>query len=190
MKNTSILFLVGAVIVIGAIGYAVTRKAPVTAPADDVVVTEEGDDAMMPTEDATDGSMEETDATDDAAAAGGIMLEGSVTTDAAGAAADVDTSMEADIDPDLVTIEVSGTNFAFDKEVIRVKEGQTVRVVFTSESGFHDWVVDEFSAATAQVQTGGVTEVTFVADKKGSFEYYCSVGAHRANGMVGQLIVE
>jgi plastocyanin len=29
-----------------------------------------------------------------------------------------------------------------------------------------------------------------VADKKGTFEYYCSVGQHRALGMKGKLVVE
>lgn len=85
---------------------------------------------------------------------------------------------------------VTGKNFSFSEEKITVKEGDTVTINFTSESGFHDWVVDEFDAATAQVNTGGSTSVTFVADKKGEFEYYCSVGQHRANGMVGMLIVE
>jgi len=40
------------------------------------------------------------------------------------------------------------------------------------------------------VTPGTPTSVTFVADKTGTFEYYCSVGNHRAQGMVGKLIVE
>lgn len=166
MKNTSLLFLVGAVIVVGAIGYSVTRKAPTPdTMAPSAVPTE--DDGM------TDDEMAEE--------------AGAVTTTMPVPGTDTTEMVVAD---DAVTIAVSGVNFAFDKKEIRVKEGQTVKIVFTSESGFHDWVVDEFSARTGQVMTGGVTEVTFVASKKGTFEYYCSVGAHRANGMVGQLIVE
>lgn len=99
--------------------------------------------------------------------------------------AGMEETMEAD-----VTIEVSGKNFSFDPEEITVKQGDTVKIVFTSESGFHDWVIDEFDAATDQVQTGETSEVTFVADQAGEFEYYCSVGNHRQMGMVGTLIVE
>ena len=73
---------------------------------------------------------------------------------------------------------------------LRVKEGDRVRIEFTSTDGFHDWVVDEFNAATEKIQTDGSTFVEFVADKKGTFEYYCSVGEHRVKGMVGNLIVE
>lgn len=42
---------------------------------------------------------------------------------------------------------------------------------------------------TTQVNTGATTSVEFVADQVGNFEYYCSVGQHRANGMVGTLTV-
>lgn len=89
-----------------------------------------------------------------------------------------------------VSFTVLGGNYYYDVEEIRVKEGDTVTINFRSVDGFHDWVVNEFTAATERVQTDGETSVTFVADKKGEFEYYCSVGSHRANGMVGTLIVE
>lgn len=100
--------------------------------------------------------------------------------------------VESEPEPAAVTrtFDISGRNFAFDVTELRVKEGDTVTVNFTSASGFHDWVVDEFAAATDQISAGKTTSVTFVADQKGSFEYYCSVGSHRANGMVGTLIVE
>lgn len=88
------------------------------------------------------------------------------------------------------TFNISGQNFEFSQKEIRVKKGDKVVINFTSASGFHDWVVDEFSAKTAQVQTGGTTSVEFIADKSGTYEFYCSVGSHRAMGMVGSLIVE
>ena len=72
---------------------------------------------------------------------------------------------------------------------IVVNEGDRVRIEFSSSEGFHDWVVDEFGAATEKVTAGGKSSVEFVADKKGTFEYYCSVGQHRANGMKGNFIV-
>lgn len=87
------------------------------------------------------------------------------------------------------TFEISGTNYAFSETEITVNKGDTVKIIFTSEDGFHDWVVDEFNAATEQIQSPAVSEVTFVADKVGTFEYYCSVGNHREMGMVGSLIV-
>ena len=85
---------------------------------------------------------------------------------------------------------ITGKNFAFSETEMKVKKGDTVTVNFESTTGFHDWVVDEFKAKTQQVRPGTKTSVTFVADKAGTFEYYCSVGSHRAEGMTGKLIVE
>lgn len=74
---------------------------------------------------------------------------------------------------------------------IKVRQGDKIRIEYKSTEGFHDWRVDEFNAATEKVNPeGGMTSVEFIADKKGMFEYYCSVGQHRANGMKGNFIVE
>lgn len=85
---------------------------------------------------------------------------------------------------------LSGKNFSFNTSEIRVKKGDMVTINFTSADGFHDVVIDEFSAKTERVRTGGTSSMTFVANKAGTFEYYCSVGQHRMNGMVGKLVVE
>jgi len=87
-------------------------------------------------------------------------------------------------------IQITGTNFVFSPNEIRIKKGDQVRIIFTSNEGFHDWVIDVFNAATERVQSGQTTEIVFIADRAGSFEYYCSVGNYRAQGMVGTLIVE
>lgn len=98
-----------------------------------------------------------------------------------------DEGPSADVD---VVVELTAVNYAFSEETIVVQKGQRVRIELISEQGNHDWVVDEFDAATAIVGSGGNTSVEFVADQAGQFEYYCSVGSHRAQGMVGTLIVE
>ena len=85
---------------------------------------------------------------------------------------------------------ITGKNFEYNIDEIRVKKGDTVTVNFASTDGFHNWGVDEFMAVTKKVRPGTMTSVTFVANKVGTFEYYCSVGSHRENGMVGKLIVE
>lgn len=85
---------------------------------------------------------------------------------------------------------VDASNFAFSLKEMKVKQGDRVRIVFNNQSGFHDWKIDEFDAATKQLQAGQSETVEFVADKTGTFEYYCSVGQHRAMGMKGNLIVE
>lgn len=88
------------------------------------------------------------------------------------------------------TIEVEGGMYYFKPDVIKVKKGETVRISFRSVDGVHDFVIDEFDARTEIIREGQTTEVSFVADKTGEFEYYCSVGNHRALGMKGTLVVE
>lgn len=88
------------------------------------------------------------------------------------------------------TFEISGQNFSFSLAEIRVKKGDKVKIIFKNVEGFHDWIIDEFNARTPQINTGETAEVEFTADKTGTFEYYCSVGEHRAKGMKGNLMVE
>lgn len=104
------------------------------------------------------------------------------------------TQTDTDMDDVDVVFEVSGENFLFtingeENPDMVVQQGDRVRVEFTSASGMHDWVIDAFGA-TEIVQTGENTSVEFVADQTGTFEYYCSVGSHREQGMRGNFIVE
>ncbi len=85
---------------------------------------------------------------------------------------------------------VVGNNFSFSPSNIKVKRGDTVRIVFQSQGGNHDWVIDEFAARTRVLNSGQSETIEFVADESGSFEYYCSVGTHRQMGMKGTLVVE
>ena len=73
---------------------------------------------------------------------------------------------------------------------IKVKLGDVVKFIVTNEEGFHDLVLDAFNVNTGKIYLGKSVEVVFTADRKGSFDFYCSVGDHRAKGMVGTLIVE
>lgn len=85
---------------------------------------------------------------------------------------------------------VEGSNYKFSVTEMRVNLGDTVRVVFKNTGGQHDWKVDEFDAETRVLSAGEQETIEFVADKAGTFEYYCSVMQHRQMGMVGSLIVE
>jgi len=85
---------------------------------------------------------------------------------------------------------VLGSNFKFSLAEIKVKQGDTVKITFKNSGGTHDWRLDEFNAKTQILKDGQEETIEFVADKKGAFEYYCSIGSHRAMGMKGNLIVE
>ncbi|MEK7518213.1 MAG: cupredoxin domain-containing protein [Patescibacteria group bacterium] len=86
------------------------------------------------------------------------------------------------------TIESKGLNFTPNE--IKVSVGDKVKVTYKNTMGKHDWTLDEFNAKTQLLDAGQEETVEFVADKAGSFEFYCSVAGHRAAGMKGTLIVE
>lgn len=77
----------------------------------------------------------------------------------------------------------------FSVKEIRVKKGDSVRIVVTNTKGMHDFVIDEFGVKQ-ETPLNEKTVIDFVADKAGTFEYYCSMPGHRAKGQWGKLIVE
>lgn len=72
---------------------------------------------------------------------------------------------------------------------IRVKKGDTVRVMATNTKGMHDFVIDEFGVKKELPMNEAVT-IEFTANKTGEFIYYCSKPGHRDKGQWGKLIVE
>ena len=92
--------------------------------------------------------------------------------------------------PEVKELTVVGKSFSFSPSTIMVNKGDRVRVTFKNEGGQHDWVIDEFNARTNILSSEQSQTIEFVADKAGSFEYYCSVGTHRQMGMKGTLVVK
>ncbi|MEK7507779.1 MAG: plastocyanin/azurin family copper-binding protein [Patescibacteria group bacterium] len=84
---------------------------------------------------------------------------------------------------------VNGQNFSFEPSTITVKKGDEVKITLTSGDMMHDLKIDELGVATKILRAGEEDSVEFIADKIGTFEYYCSVGNHRAMGMKGILTV-
>lgn len=123
----------------------------------------------------------------------GTMLEGSEVPDNGMVGGDAAMPVPGSDTEEMVVVRefnVVGTPFKFDVSSIRVKKGEHVRINFKNAEGMHDWVLDEFPGARTKILQAGQSEsIEFVADKVGTFEYYCSVGQHRAAGMKGAFVV-
>ncbi len=91
---------------------------------------------------------------------------------------------------DVLIVEIEAGSFYYKPNEIKVKKGQKVQIVISSVSMMHDFVIDELGVKLPIVKNGETGTVEFVADQVGEFEYYCSVGQHRAQGQVGTLVVE
>jgi len=88
------------------------------------------------------------------------------------------------------TINMEAGAFYFKPNKITVKKGDTIKIVFKSVDMMHNFYLDEFNIKGPIVKGGNSDTFEFVANKVGSFEFYCNVGKHRAQGQVCTLIVE
>jgi cytochrome c oxidase subunit 2 len=86
----------------------------------------------------------------------------------------------------IVDIKVEAKDFEYDKKEIHVKQGDKVRITLHSDDGGHGFAIPAFN-----VNIQGNNSAEFTADKKGTFEYHCSIvcGSGHSN-MTGKLIVE
>ncbi len=89
---------------------------------------------------------------------------------------------------------VVGDHLSFAPNRIEVSAGQKVTVTFKSVDDIHDFVIDELDVDSGLIGRNQSTTLTFTipADAKSgdTYEYYCSVDSHRANGMVGTIVVK
>ncbi len=125
----------------------------------------------------------------DNSAAGGTQLTESERPDGEGDTLDTDLGVEVSVGA-VKEFTIEGKNFSFTPNMITVKKGDKVKITFKNSAGFHDFVIDEYGVATKQAQAPDTEVLEFTANKAGTFEYYCSVGSHRAMGMFGTLKVE
>jgi len=98
----------------------------------------------------------------------------------------------ADHAPTELTFNVTGGSFYYTPNEITVKQGDKVKIIFTNAGGMHNLTLDAFNVATKTIKTGESDTIEFTADKKGTFEFYCSVGNgyHRQKGQIGVILVQ
>lgn len=90
---------------------------------------------------------------------------------------------------------VSGNTAGVINPTMRVNVGDVVEVILINgDGGTHDWAVPELDVASERVLRpdgiGSTVSVVFTVTEEGEFEYVCTIGNHRAEGMVGTFIVD
>ncbi len=86
---------------------------------------------------------------------------------------------------------ITGSNFKWDVVGPTIKKGDTVKLTVKVAEGGHGFALPEFNIRSNELGQGKEQIIEFVADKSGSFEYFCNVpcgSGHRQ--MRGMLIVE
>ena len=92
------------------------------------------------------------------------------------------------------TVTISGgPGIEYNTSEVNVEAGETVRFIYTHEGGRHDLVLEENGqrvAGTEVLTTEGATgSFTYTFEEGGNYQFYCSVGTHRAQGMEGNIVL-
>ena len=91
---------------------------------------------------------------------------------------------------ELVEVEMTARQWEFIPDTITVKKGQTVNLRVTSVDVAHGIAIPDFGV-NAYLKPGSEVEMSFVADKFGTFDFVCSIECGRGhNRMRGVVIVE
>jgi cytochrome c oxidase subunit 2 len=97
----------------------------------------------------------------------------------------------ASADAPVREITIQASNWKLDPSEVRVKEGDRVKITLQGISGAHAIAIPELGVKSATVHAGETTTVEFVADKKGTFSFKCSVFCGEGHSdMTGNLMVE
>jgi cytochrome c oxidase subunit II len=87
-------------------------------------------------------------------------------------------------------IQVTAKKYQFDPAVIKVKQGDHVKLVITAKDHDHGFKLAAFNI-DQHLEKGVASTVEFTADRAGTFPFECSVFCGLGHGkMKGQLIVE
>lgn len=75
---------------------------------------------------------------------------------------------------------------------LRVKHGEVVQIRLVNTMNLpHDFAITDINRQTDMLERAGQQTIfTFRADRRVTFEYYCTVPGHRRAGMRGKFVVE
>jgi nitrite reductase (NO-forming) len=106
--------------------------------------------------------------------------------------ADVTFTLRTDIsDGKLVFMGDAGAIAGKANPTLNVPEGAVVQINLVNGDGAtHDLTVADFNTKSNQVNgKGASTSIVFRANKKGTFDYICSLPGHVQAGMIGRIVV-
>lgn len=101
----------------------------------------------------------------------------------------IEETAEAPVAPEVKTFTMTAKQWEFSPDTITVNKGDTVVLSVKSIDVTHGFAIPEFGV-NERLTPGKTVEVEFVADKAGTFPFFCSVVCGEGHGsMRGQLVV-
>lgn len=92
---------------------------------------------------------------------------------------------------DAIEVTVKMSEYIISPSVISIEEDSDTTFVIKN-LGFttHNFVSEELGIYSGVIPPGESKTITVMADEPGEYDFYCSIGDHRNNGMEGVLIVK
>jgi len=88
-------------------------------------------------------------------------------------------------------IALDAYNWGFTPTEIKVKQGEVITLKIKSSSGVHGVGSRELGFSSGMIAEGEEKSVTFTADKKGTFGFYCNVYCGDGHGeMKGKIVID
>jgi heme/copper-type cytochrome/quinol oxidase subunit 2 len=172
-KNPIIIGVILTLVAIVGIGIVVSRSAKKSSP-NTIATNKITNTQPIDSTDEMDGDA------DDPLASNDTSIEANPTSSVMGATDDSTAQV----------ISVEGGSFYYKPNEIHVKVGTPVKITLNSHDMMHDFNIDELNVKIPVTRSGQSNSVEFTPTKTGKFEFYCSVGNHRAQGQIGTLYVE
>lgn len=95
---------------------------------------------------------------------------------------------EIELTGDIKEFEIIATNWEFNPSVIEVNKGDKVELHLQSKEGTHGFVILEFGVSET-MKEGEDVHVEFIADKLGTFNFFCNVPCGKGHGAMRGLLV-
>jgi plastocyanin len=88
------------------------------------------------------------------------------------------------------TISVTLKNSKFRPGLLRFSKGESVKFLLNSEDEVHTFSVGGLGLSWVVPKSAQPVVHEFTFDKPGRYELVCVIAGHKADGMVGEIIVE
>lgn len=89
---------------------------------------------------------------------------------------------------DIKEFEIVATYWEFSPSIMEVNKGDKVELHLQSKEGTHGFVILEFGVSET-LKPGEDVHVEFIADKSGTFNFFCSVPCGKGHGAMRGLLV-
>ena len=76
---------------------------------------------------------------------------------------------------DVKVINVEAYSFGFNVTGPQINKGDKVKIIVTSTSGTHGFAMPDFNIDISPISPGETKSAEFIADKSGTFTYFCNV---------------